>query len=502
MALLYGWAVLTAEMALVRLVTPYVGASLPVWASVIGLVLVSLAVGAMAGGRLSRRGAVRTTLFGGLVLAGVLLLATPWMLRPLLGVVAAGGTWQPAAVVTLVILAGLPLVTAGTFSPLLVQGRASARDATAGSAAGWVSASTTVGSLFGSLLPAFVLLPLLGTSRTYVLAGGALLLAALLLRPPRPRKGAAALAAGAWGLLLVGGMLSPLSLVPRRPGTLAELESLQHHIAVVRRPAGHRVLLLDSGLGESSYWDPSERRFYGPWPLLAVSPLLLNARDGLPPRHAPLRVLLIGLGGGTAARMLVRAFPRARVLGVEVDPGIVRVARRYLDLRHPRIRVRIGDGRVVLTRRPTNSADVILLDAYRDLYVPFHLATEEFFRQARRVLRPGGVLVLNLVRMDVRDSLTHAVARTLARVFARVHVVDVPGGTNRLLVAGSHAVDRDAVLARTRTMTPVELARFASQGLSSLRLWSGPKAGPCFTDDRSPVEYLTHRALLRRWLGW
>lgn len=502
--LLYGFAVLAAELALVRLVTPFVGASLPVWASVIALVLTSLAVGASLGGRWSRRGAVRGTLIAVLGVAGIALVLTPWLLRPVLGALLdAEGAVRPAVLLLVLPVAALPLVVGGSCSPLLVQGRTSAGSQGAGAAAGLVSASVTLGSLLGSLLPAFWLLPALGTSRTYLVSGAALLAAALALAATAPRGGLG----WPWGLagwlaLSAGGGLAPLSFAPRRPDVLAEAESLHHHIVVVRRPAGHRVLLLGTGAGEASYFDPRGELFYGPWPLLAAAPLLAQDPRGAPlPRTASVRVLLLGLGGGTAARMLVEAFPRAEVLGVELDAGILRVARAHLGLRHPRIIARVGDARVALRRVAPRSQHAVVVDVYRDLYVPFHLATEEFFREVRRVLSPGGVVVLNLVPLDDRGELTGALGRTLAAVFPEVHRLEVPGGLNRLLVGGDHPLSAPALAARARQLPPEGFGRFVSSGLETLRPFDGPRAGLRFTDDRAPVERLVHAALWRRLRG-
>jgi spermidine synthase len=257
--------------------------------------------------------------------------------------------------------------------------------------------------------------------------------------------------------------------------------------------------LLDSGAGEQAYFDPHHRLFYGPWPLLAASPLLTD-RPREDHQRAPQRVLIVGLGGGTHARLAVAAFPNVRVRGIEIDRGLVQVARRHLGLSHPRIQVLIGDGRARLRREPARSADVVILDAYGDLYVPFHLATVEFYRLVRRTLRPGGVVVTNLVRMDRRRTLTNAVGRTLRRVFAHVQLVAVPEGQHRLVVASDHPLARRRILQRVSQLQPPALARYARRAFRTLRAWRGGP-GPIFTDDRSPVEFRVHLTLLRRFVG-
>ena len=519
-----GGSVMATELGLVRLAMPYLGASLPIWATIIALVLVSLALGAGLGGWMSRRGRVLRSLWAALALAGGVLVLTPLVLRALLDVVTrTGGVGWVLALGGMLSLAGIPLVLAGCAAPLLVHARAAGSADAAGSAAGLVSASSTVGSLVGTLLPAFVTLPLLGTSRTFLMAGSVLLGCTLLLHgvsrdpsgscdpngssgPSGPRTGP-----GGVALLLMatGGFLAPFSVVPHRPGTVAQAESVHHHIRIIRRPAGHLVLELDAGFGEQSYYDPKGLLFYGPWPLMAASPLLRSRRNR--ESGKPIQVMILGLAGGTAARMLAEAFPSAQITGAELDGAIVEMARKHLALEHPRVRVLVEDGRVALRGAGHGSLDVIIIDANGHLHVPFHLVTRELFQIARSKLRPGGLVVVNLVRIGAlfhrpRPSggearkpspLLDAAARTAQTVFRQVYRLDLNASANTLLFFTDHPVTPDAVVTRATRLQPPEFATFAEQSFRVLEAWAPPSGG-LLTDDRAPVGPLVLGDLWRQ----
>lgn len=516
-ALATGWGVMAAEMGLVRLVTPYLGASLPIWATVIALVLLSLATGAVLGGRLSRRASHARALVTLLACAGLLLAVMPLALRWILeGAVESTGASLVFSVVALLLLAGLPLLLAGAVAPLLVQARARGLGRAdpqvgepPGAAAGLVTASSTLGSLLGTLVPAFLTLPYLGTSRTFLLAAVPLLVGALWIHWTARLPGGLGPGAAALVLLMVGGSLAPFPRVRRRPGTVATAESAHHHISVVRRPGGHLVLLLDAGYAEQSYYDPSEQLFYGPWPIMAAAPLLARSSPvktdssrALDSNRQPWRVLLVGLGGGTAARLLVRAFPKARVVGAELDREVLRLARKHMALNHPRIHGRVADGRLVLRQRRNTSLDVVLMDAAHHLLVPFHLVTTEMFQLARRKLRPGGVVVINMARLADDTALVDAIAFTGSRTFARVYRLDVIGGANTLLIFANHALHANTLARQSAALTPPALARYVALNLASLSKWRRPGGTPVLlTDDRAPVAPLILSMLWRHVTG-
>ena len=146
--------------------------------------------------------------------------------------------------------------------------------------------------------------------------------------------------------------------------------------------------------------------------------------DAFRPARSAIAAVHLGGGAATLARYVEATRPRSRQEVVELDPGVVELAREHLGLRtHPRLRVRVGDAAVLLPKRPDASVDLVVTDAFdRPAHIPPALVTAAFAAELRRVLRPSGVHVLNVV--DVR-GVPHARehASTLRRVFSHVALV-------------------------------------------------------------------------------
>ena len=180
--------------------------------------------------------------------------------------------------------------------------------------------------------------------------------------------------------------------------------------------------------------------------------------DLVRPAPAPIEAVHLGGGGCTLARYLAAARPRSRQVVYELDAGLVQLAREYLGLRTtPGLRVRVGDARQRLTERPDGSADIVFGDAFNGVVVPPQLATTEFVNDVKRVLRPGGVYVLNVIDCPpLRVSRT--CAATLLSSFQHVALV-----VNRDLLRERDA--GNAVFAASDVALPVaELARVAARG--------------------------------------
>lgn len=142
------------------------------------------------------------------------------------------------------------------------------------------------------------------------------------------------------------------------------------------------------------------------YPRMMLGSLFLNPE--------PRTVLIIGLGGGTLPRALQQILPQVRIDVVEIDPAVVRVAGRYFDFKaNERVRVIEADGRVYVKRaiREDKRYDLIMLDAFDHEYIPEHLLTQEFLREVKTLLAPGGVLAANTFsssRLYDHESTTYA----------------------------------------------------------------------------------------------
>jgi spermidine synthase len=473
-----GAGAMATEICASRLLAPYFGSSTIVWANVIGLVLAALSIGYWLGGRLADR-SPRPELLGGIVAAaGVAIAVVPFAARPFLDVTVRGldqistGAVVGSFVASLLLFAP-PVVLLGIAAPFAV--RLAVTDVEgAGSAAGRLYALSTAGSLVGTFVSALVAIPLVGTQRTLIGAAAVVALGGSLLL----RRRWLAVPAGLAALLLV-----PPGAVKASAGLIYETESPYQYIQIVQN-GPERDLYLNEGIVRHSVWRADTVLTGDEWDMfLAVPPLL-----GRPVRS----VAILGNAGGTTARAYGVFYPRASIDGVEIDPAVTAAARRYLGLDdNPRLHVVTADARPFL--RSTHARyDLILVDAYRQPYVPFYLATQEFFRLVRARLRPGGIVALNVATVPGDHRLAEDVAGTLATVFP--HVVTWQALRLNQLVLGSEAPLGPARLRAAVPRTPPRI-RVLTRLLAAQARPAAPSGDP-WTDDRAPVEWVTDRMIV------
>ena len=474
-----GTGSLATEIAASRLLAPYFGSSTIVWANLIGIVLAALALGYWLGGRLADR-RPQPRLLGLIVLAAAAWVAlTPFVARPFLDATVSSLDDASAGAVVgsffaVLLLFAPAIVLLGMVSPFAIR-LAISDVATAGAVAGRFYAISTAGSLLGTFLPAVVTIPLVGTQRTLlgtacVLAGSA----ALLLG----RR--AVLAAVAFAVLVA----IPPGAVKAEEGLLHEQESRYQFIQVVERGDGKRLLRLNEGVAVHSVWRRDTVLTGGVWDALLTVPVLFA--------KPPERVAILGNAGGTLARAFGVFWPRAEVDGVEIDPAVTDAGYRWFGLGdNPRVTTYDEDARPFL-RRSERRYDVIYVDAYHQPYVPFYLATQEFFRLVRDRLSPGGIVALNVATVPEDDTLVREISGTLATVFPRVRVWNALRFNRVVLGFAAPVRDRATIETAASRLAPVV-------GLLRRDLRARPAVLPSsdpWTDDRAPVEWVTDRMIV------
>lgn len=494
-AFLSGLVSLGVELAASRLLAPYFGESLPVWAAIIGLILLYLTVGYFVGGRWADRSSSPATLYEiaswGAGLVGVI----PFIARPILLTAVEGMSRLriPLVVgpfIAVLLLFAAPVTLLGCISPFVIRLLVDRVERTGG-IAGQVYAISTIGSLLGVYLAVFVLVPTVGTSITFVTLSLLLLLPALWgLARVRPRRTVLYL----WMPLLLLALALWTRGRPLKPqaGVIYEAESAYHYIQVVERD-GCRYLYLNEGLGIHSIYCPGARRVGGTWDLFVVAPFFN------PPPFPPQRVrsmAMIGLAGGTVPKLYTQFFGPIPIDGVELDAAVVRVGREFFGMTEPNLQVTVGDGRVVLACSPRRYT-VVGVDAYRLPYIPWYLTTVEFFQEVRAHLEEDGVVVVNVGRVPGDDRLVAAIAATLRAVFPSVHAIDVPNSYNTVLVATVRETSPENLRANRALIGDPDLAQIVDEALANLR--PVPEGGPVLTDDRAPVEAMTHAMVLQYW---
>jgi len=385
-----GAVVMAVELLGARLLGVAYGGSLSVWAAMIAVTLLSLAVGYFLGGWLSDRCPRPAVLYSILVAAGALIAVCPhtrFVLRAChsaLGV--RGGALASSAIVF-----ALPLGLLGMASPFTI--RLLCQDARGvGIRAGGVYAISTLGSVAGTLLTGLWLIPEFGTAAGFRIAA------------------AAAAAVGAAGLASVRGWraslcaIAPvaLAITPLPASRVGETyiapDGDRVEVRAVRDSAHGRIVILDKGRyrllvvnGIVQTGIPRD------WARLTKGQCLTDGyyQELLPYTVADPRrcnALLIGLAGGMTAAML--KLHDVEVDCVDLDPEIIEVARDHFGFTGKAV---AADGRLFLDECRPQRYDFCIIDTYSGDVFPFHLATKEGFEAAKRVLKPGGVLAVNYI---------------------------------------------------------------------------------------------------------
>ena len=481
-----GMASLGVEFGAARLLAPYFGTSLYVWGVLIGLILIYLSAGYVIGGRLADRHPNDDLLYQITAWAGLWIGLIPLVSYPILLISQQGFKELSAGLVAgtllaVVLLFAAPVILLGCVSPFAI--RLLLRDIeTGGNTAGRVYALSTAGSILGTFLPVFWFIPSYGTRPTLEGFGLALVGASIAGLWPR-RKLYASFAAA----VILAWIFLPSGIKPPQVGQLLyEKESAYHYIQVVR-DGTKTELILNEGEAIHSIYDPQNLLTGGPWDYMVVADAFRPAQVT---EVQPKEVAILGLAGGTAARQYTAAYGASvQITGVEIDPAILDVAHRYFHLDEPNVHPVVADARYWLDTQ-AGKYDVVVMDAYRQPYIPFHLTTREFFTEVRDHLRPGGVAVVNAGRTATDYRLVDAIASTMAAVYPSVFLVDVPAFNNTLVYGTTSPVTVADVEHNLGLINEPVAQDVAQSVINEGRLRISPYHNQVFTDDLAPVERL------------
>jgi spermidine synthase len=282
-------------------------------------------------------------------------------------------------------------------------------------------------------------------------------------------------------------MVVPVGTIKASPSgerVLHEADTEYQYARVLEQPDGDRLLELNEGQAVHSLTRRGSYLTGDYWDEYLVLPFAARSSP-------PGRIAILGNAGGTIARAYGRYFPQTWVDGVEIDGEVTEIGRRYLDLRNPRMETFTEDARPYL-RRTDRRYDAIVVDAYRQPYIPFYLTTREFFELARSRLTPGGIVLVNVGHPERSDRLEKVLAATMGEAFATI-LRDPSEETNTVVIGGNGDVSpgrlRDAI-----GSLPADLRQIA--GDAAARLEPGLTGGAVYTDDKAPVEWLVDASIV------
>ncbi len=476
---------LIIEIVASRLLAPTVGVSLFTWTSIIGVVLAGISIGNYLGGITADRFPSRRTL--GLILLGAGL--TSLSVLPMLALVS--GLYDSLHILPRIVLITstlflVPSVILGMVTPVVIKLRLQ-NLAQTGNVVGKIYAVSTAGSIFGVFITGFVLIQWIGTRPILLGVAVFLVLMAIVFGNLWRMR-----VVGAVALVLFAG-IAAMGFVTDSLETECQVESNYFCIKVREREIeGRKVRTLALDRLIHSYVDLDDPTFF----VYGYEKVFADIATMVGHSKPQFSALYIGGGGYTMPRFLELAYPESRQEVIEIDPAVTRVAHEYLGLpRDTRIIMHHHDARMKIPELQAGSYDLVIGDAFNDVSVPYHLTTQEFNEQVRRLLTRDGIYVVNVVDKFHSGGFLRAVITTLQASFPHVY-----------LLADSKDFENDnrftfvvAGAMQPLTYADVYFASHAEQrGDPELTLmpqdelddWLGMRQNTLLTDDYVPVDNL------------
>ena len=487
-----GMSVMAVELGASRLMAPYFSSSQIVWTIIIGTIMIAMALGNIMGGRWADKDPNPDKLYGRIVVAAIWIALIPVVGKYIILAVSALLVFTVsnnfliiAAFVACMVIFVFPLFLLGTVTPSLVKYTVDSLD-DSGKVVGYLNASNTVGSIIGTFVPTFISIPAVGTNITFLIFSGILMVLAIVYFVTSHTRSVKA---------VVGSVILILACIFGHRSSFAfwqsdltfEGESIYNYLQVYE---DDRLVSLSTNVlfGVQSIYSKAEG-LSGMYYDYAMAAPYMAGFSG----DEELDVLVLGNGTGTFATQVSRYFENASITGVEIDEKITDLAHEYFELPET-MEVVTYDGRAYLQCIEDDRCfDVIMVDAYQDITIPFQMSSVEFFNLVKQHLNPGGVMVVNMnMRSDGDGGINEYLADTISSVFSEVYTVDVSGYTNRELFASNNTEMLDDFNSAYSDVDDTVAGVMDKVYNSLVKYEAGDKL---LTDDKAPVELLGMKAI-------
>ncbi len=481
-----GMSVMAVELGASRLLAPYFSSSQIVWTIVIGTIMIAMALGNIYGGKSADKSPNPDKLYSRILIAAIWIALIPVVgkyiilgISALLIFTVSNNFLIIAAFAACMVIFVFPLFLLGTVTPSLVKYSVDSLD-DSGQTVGTLGAFNTVGSIIGTFVPTFVTIPAVGTSITFLIFSGILIILSVIYFICQ-HTGKKKIVASVLIFILCCGLGYSDSFAFWQKDLTYEGESIYNYLQVSETDRqvvlstnvlfGVQSLYMKEGGLTGMYYDYA-----------MAAPLMVPDKP-----VEDMNVLILGMGTGTYATQCRKYFGDMNIEGVEIDEKITELSREYFSLPED-VKVTTYDGRAFLQAVET-TYDVIMVDAYQDITIPFQMSSVEFFTMVKDHLKDGGVMVVNMnMHGNKEGDINQYLADTIANVFDNVYSVDVAGSTNRELFASQHS-DMIEVLSD-------HVENLSDAGLQNM-MWRVADNSVAYaagdylmTDDKAPVELL------------
>lgn len=481
-----GMSVMAVELGASRLLAPYFSSSQIVWTIIIGTIMIAMALGNIFGGRSADRNPNPDKLYGRILIAALWIALIPILgkyiilgISALLIFTVNSNFLIIAAFAACMVIFVFPLFLLGTVTPSLAKYCVGSLDES-GKTVGNLGAFNTIGSIIGTFLPTFVTIPAVGTSITFLIFSGILLiLAVIYFISKKTGFKKSALCSAIFLICIIFGYSDSFAFW--EDNLNYEGESVYNYLQV--KENNRNVILSTNVLfGVQSVYvkDNELTGMYYDYALAA--PLMTDVKD-----KENLDLLILGMGTGTYGLQCRKYYGNMNIEGVEIDEKITDLSRKYFNLPED-IKVTTYDGRAFLNSID-KKYDVIMVDAYQDITIPFQMSSKEFFNLVKEHLNPDGVMVVNMnMKGSSEGNINQYLSDTISTVFDEVYTVEVSGSTNRELFASQNDNMIDNLSKYKENIDDEQLYYMMENVLENLKKYE--PGNYLMTDDKAPVELL------------
>ena len=486
-----GMSVMAVELGASRLLAPYFSSSQIVWTIIIGTIMIAMALGNIYGGKSADKSPDPDRLYGRILIAAIWIALIPVVgkyivlgISALLIFTVSNNFLIIAAFCACMVIFVFPLFLLGTVTPSLAKYSVDSLD-DSGRTVGTLGAFNTIGSIIGTFVPTFVTIPAVGTSITFLIFSGILIVLAAVYFISK-KAGKKKVVAAVLIFVLCCGLGYSDSFAFWQKDLTYEGESIYNYLQVSQNDK--RVILSTNVLfGVQSVYMKDEDRTGMYYDYAMAAPLMVPDKQ-----VSDMDVLILGMGTGTYATQCRRYLGDMNVEGVEIDEKITQLSRQYFSLPED-VKVTTYDGRAFLNASD-EKYDVIMVDAYQDITIPFQMSSTEFFTLVREHLNENGVMVVNMnMRGSGEGNINQYLSDTIASVFDTVYTVDVKGSTNRELFASNDPQMLETLTAQTASVENEQLRELLTKVADNCEQYVA--GNYIMTDDQAPVELLGMRVI-------
>lgn len=483
-----GMSVMAVELAASRFLAPFFSSSQVIWTIIIGTIMIAMAIGNVIGGKSADKNPDPAVLFRRLLIAAIWIALIPVLGKYVIALSAGISMYLPgrfliwAAFLSCLLLFVYPLLLLGTITPSLSKYVIDDLSNN-GEIIGNLGALQTIGSIIGTFIPTFFTIPAFGTKMTFLIFSLILAVLSLLYFISADKK--KTLSVAAIMVILLSGLLSKTQPIAfDKVNTLYEGESVYNYLRV--EETEEDIILSTHILFGVQSIKKKDRDFTGMYYDYAyAAPFMAKERDSM---------LVLGLGTGTYPSLCLKYFPEMKIDGVEIDNGIIDIAGEYFDI-SDKINIYEDDGRAFL--KNAGRYDVIMVDAYQDITIPFQMSTVEFFQETKNHLEEGGVLVLNMNMKSSKEGMINDyIISTVREVYPYVYTVEAGGNVELFATSDKEALSRlDFEIDNMETSTDFLAESKKALDRTRENIVEREKTTVVLTDDKAPVEVLGMKVL-------